>query len=271
MAERLTDCDFSVTSKFDLNLKQMFQEFRGFLETSKSNEPNDTLVFYFSGHGVEYKGVQYFIPVNMEDPEDEKDIIKTAFSCDDAIRDIAEKVSEGLKIIISDACRSEFKKVLNDIGSRTGNTYDSININFDPNKSSQDYATKQNKLVIGPNMAKEKSLCAGFTGYEIPPSHISWHESSVDAKANSKRERKNIIRMCAVTKGEMADAGYGNNLSYYTKALIKHILNLNQSLLSLNIRISEELKFGDAKPEIAIIAPEEIVNTFRFNENGEHL
>ena len=79
------------------------------------------------------------------------------------------------------------------------------------------------------------------------------------------RVKKNIVRMCAVASGEQADAGYGNELSYYTKALINNILNPNQSILSLNIKISEELKRWGAKPEIAIIAPEDIVNTFRFN------
>ena len=199
MVKKLTDCDFSVTSKFDLTLTQMFQEFREFLDKLKSNKPNDTLLFFFSGHGVEYKGVQYFIPVDMDDPENEQDIMHTAFSCDDAIKNIAEKVSEGLKIIISDACRSEFKKVLNDIESRTGNTFDSININFDPNKPSKDYAGRQDDLVGRPKLVKQKSLCSGFPGGEPALSVDPFgEEPCIYAESRAKRERKNIVRMLSL-------------------------------------------------------------------------
>ena len=89
MKNKLAACGFNVTSKFDLNKTQMSQEFSSFLTTIK---PTDTLLFYLSGHGVEYKGLQYFIPVGMGDPEYEQDIVNTAFSCDLAIQNIAEKV-----------------------------------------------------------------------------------------------------------------------------------------------------------------------------------
>ena len=70
--------------------------------------------------------------------------------------------------------------------------------------------------------------------------------------------------MCAVTRGEKADAGQNDDLSFYTKALANNILNWNQSILNLNIKISDEFKKWGSKPEMDIIAPESIVNTFRF-------
>ena len=262
MGIRLKDCNFSVDSKFNLNRTQMSQEFDAFLQKLTSN---DTILFYFSGHGVEYKGVQYFIPVDMEDPEKEEDIKNTAFCCDLAIKNIARKVRKGLKIIISDACRSEFKKVLSDIGFRTGNTYDSININFDPNRPNKEYEARLGSLELGPSMDGMKSLCSRFSGEQPPPVSPHLHRLSVESQT-LKTEMKNIVRMCAVVRGEKADAGYKNNLSYYTKALVNNIARSNQSMLILNIKISEELKFGDAKPEMAIVGPERIVETFRFKQ-----
>ena len=264
MGMKLEDCKFSVNSRFNLNRRQMNEELDTFLEKVDSN---DIILFYFSGHGVEYRGVQYFIPIDMDDPEKEEDIMKTAFSCDLAIKKIAKKVRKGLKLIISDSCRSEFKKVLNNIGLRTGNTYDSINIDFNPNRPDKEFLARVGSLEIGPNIDETKSLCAGFSGQ--PPTAVtsSFRKSSVES-LRLKREIKNIVRMCAVTRGEKADAGYGNNLSYYTKALVSNITTTNQSIISLNIRICKEFEFGDAKPEIAIIAPDEIVDSFRFKEQS---
>ena len=258
MQKKLADCGFRVTSRFDLTQSQMFHEFSSFLNKTKSN---DTLLFYFSGHGVEYKGLQYFIPVGMDDPEYEQDIVKTAFSCDHAIQIMMEKVKKQLKIIISDACRSEFKMVLRDIGSRTGNTYDSINIEFDPNKTKKEYEARSDGFVIGQNLTSNKSVCSGFDNGQ--PNLEAVFENALSTGLNST-DKHNIVRMCAVSRGEMADAGQNNDLSYYTKSLTNNMLNWNQSILRLNIKISENFRKWGAKPEIAIIAPDETVNTFRF-------
>ena len=261
MKNKLAGCGFSVTSKFDLNNAQMSQEFSSFLTKIKST---DTLLFYFSGHGVEYKGLQYFIPVGMDDPEYEQDIVNTAFSCDLAIQNISEKVKKGLKIIISDACRSEFKKVLTNIGSRTGNTYDSINIEFNPNKQNgahKEYKTMRDDRVIGKTLFPTKASCTGFDNGRPYPEAISANAPSICSNSTAKQ---NIVRMCAVTRGEKADAGQNDDLSFYTKALTDNILNWNQSILNLNIKISDEFRKWGSKPEMEIIAPDRSVNTFRF-------
>ena len=261
MKNKLAGCGFSVTSRFDLNKAQMSQEFSSFLTKMKST---DTLLFYFSGHGVEYKGLQYFIPVGMDDPEYEQDIVNTAFSCDLAIQKMAEKVKKGLKIIISDACRSEFKKVLRDIGSRTGNTYDSIKIEFNPNKQNKthkQYKPKTDVLVNGQTLSPKKAACSGFDDGRLNPEPIFDHAASIGVNSTAKQ---NIVRMCAVTRGEKADAGQNDDLSFYTKALTNNILNWNQSILKLNIKISDEFKKWGSKPEMDIIAPDQGVNTFRF-------
>lgn len=258
LGKKLTDFDFTVHSKINLNLTQMGQEFDKILDELNSD---DTVLFFFSGHGVEYKGVQYFIPVSMKDPEKEQDIMTTAFSCDLAIKRIAKKVTNGLKLIISDACRSEFKKVLNDIGSRTGNTYESININYNPNKPDKEYVSEMATVKIDPTSDRAKALCDGFS--DVQPSSVKPDLRKLSVESSDiKKETKNLIRMCAVARGEKADAGYGNNLSQYTKALINSIDKPRQSIMSLNIRISKEL--WDVKPEIAIIGPGDIIDTFRF-------
>ena len=184
MKEILEECKFKVSMYIDLRLEQMKQHLHEFTQKIKFN---DEVVFYFSGHGIEYKGEQLYIPCLMEEPSEELEILLTAFSVDDAIKNICNAVSRGLKIIISDACRAEYMHVLKDISSRTGVHYNEFNVQFNPNNNRE-------------GITKGGPMKGGVT-----------------------KIQSNLVRMFAVSRGENAEAGTRENLSVYTKSLAKFL------------------------------------------------
>ena len=180
MKKVLEECKFSVSMYNDLGLEQMIESLDTFLTLLKNN---DEVVFYFSGHGMEYHGRQLFVPCKMIDPSEESGIESTAFKVGVAIQKLCQKVNMGIKIIISDACRAEYTHVLKKIISRTGVYYDGLNISFDPN-----------------NQQCENPKKGGVT-----------------------KKQRNVVRMFAVSQGQQADADIKNGLSVYTKSLTKHL------------------------------------------------
>ena len=189
----------------------------------------DHAIFYFSGHGLSYQGEQLLVPCEMEQPEKEYQIRYKAFSCEYVVHELARYTTNGCKIIITDCCRSEYWHVLKGIGSRNGFEFNNVSIEFDPNNAQN---KKKNK------------------GY-------------------SDVETRNIVRMCAASSGQAAEAGLGSSLSYYTRALLNHILIPNLSIMELNIKICSDLEERDAKPEICFTAPGDIVNDFRFKKSED--
>ena len=201
----------------------MYERFNSFAQKLNSK---DSALFYYSGHGLSYQGQQLLVPCNMEQPEKEFQIRYTAFSCEYVIDELAKYSSGGLKIIITDACRTEYLQVLKGIGSNNGFNFNNVSIKFDPNNVNSDFTAKG----------------------------VYW-------------ETRNIVRMCAASSGQAAEAPKGNALSIYTKSLLNNILLPKQSIMDLNIKICTELEERDAKPEISFTAPGEIVSSFRFKDN----
>ena len=104
MEATLKACDFTVKKYIDLNLKDMMDKFNKF---TGSLMEDDVVLMYFSGHGLEYRGEQFFIPVNMKEPDEPFKIRSTAFNCDTAKSHLHQRVDSGLKFIFCDCCRSE--------------------------------------------------------------------------------------------------------------------------------------------------------------------
>ena len=225
MKRKLEECKFEVSFHTDLDNNQMKHKFDEFTHTLREN---DSVLFYFSGHGLSYNGRQFLIPCNMIEPENAYQIKFKAFGCHAAILQLARYVGSGLKIIITDACRTEYEKVLKGIRLKTGDAY---SIKFDPN------GIRNNVPDVQKNISDDVEL-------------------------------RNVIRMCASIDGQAAEAPIGSSLSYYTQSMLNNILTPNQSIMQMNIAISEGLKERDANPELSIIRAGTLVETFRFNENN---
>jgi hypothetical protein len=101
MAIMLERLGFKVTLKTDANQRAMKQSIRAF---GKQLAKGGVGLFYFAGHGIQYSGRNYLIPVHA-DVQSEADV---EYEAVDAGRVLAqmEKAGNNLNIIILDACRN---------------------------------------------------------------------------------------------------------------------------------------------------------------------
>lgn len=101
MAKALKKLGFSVTLKTDADQRTMKQSIRAF---GKQLAKGGVGLFYFAGHGIQYSGRNYLIPVHAE-VQSEADV---EYEAVDAGRVLAqmERAGNNLNIIILDACRN---------------------------------------------------------------------------------------------------------------------------------------------------------------------
>ena len=99
----LRGCDFDVTLKIDKSLDEMNTAFNEFLNKL---DMESVAVFYFSGHGCEYKGRPFYFPCQWKSGPPQ-DILNTGFDCHNARNKINNKVSIGLKMILPTQVRTK--------------------------------------------------------------------------------------------------------------------------------------------------------------------
>jgi hypothetical protein len=103
MRDFLTDAGFKVFFIENASFAKMNDGVNLFLDALKFGEVG---FIYYSGHGVEYKGRNYLLPVNFN-ASDEEEIPRQALD----ISAVVEKISKAerkVNIVIIDACRSSF-------------------------------------------------------------------------------------------------------------------------------------------------------------------
>lgn len=104
MAERLSEIGFRVHGDgplLDQDLHGMQVAIRDF---TRSLNPGDLAVFYFAGHGVEYKGTNYLIPTDDEEISFAEDVPDWAYPAPRLLERLAATGATG--VIILDACRN---------------------------------------------------------------------------------------------------------------------------------------------------------------------
>ncbi len=104
MAARLSEIGFRVHGdgpQLQQSLREMQVSIRDF---TRSLNPGDMAVFYFAGHGVEYKGTNYLIPVDDEEIAFAEDIPDWSYPAPRLLERLAATGATG--IIILDACRN---------------------------------------------------------------------------------------------------------------------------------------------------------------------
>ena len=89
--------NFNVTKLTDVDYKRFKSSLNQF---AKRISPRTTVLFYFSGHGLQYNGENYLAPIETINTNYEKlirlnDILK-----------IMDRASNGIKLVFLDACRS---------------------------------------------------------------------------------------------------------------------------------------------------------------------
>jgi hypothetical protein len=114
IAAELTAVGFDVTLKQDVSEKAM----KAALRDLKSRvQGGDDVVFYFSGHGVQFGGTNYLIPVDIT-ADSEAQVADDAVSLQRILDDLTEQKAR-FSLAIIDACRSNpFKEAGRAIGGR---------------------------------------------------------------------------------------------------------------------------------------------------------
>ncbi len=100
MANALRKVGFNVILKTNLDKPQFDKTLAEF---ARAASDADVALFYFAGHGVQYRGQNYFIPVDAT-PRDNKDIEFLTVAMSSVVK--AANEARKTKIIILDACRN---------------------------------------------------------------------------------------------------------------------------------------------------------------------
>lgn len=101
IAQFLRNTGFTVTELLDADLAKMRAAVDRF---SLDLSNNDVGLIYYSGHGIEYKGRNYFVPVNAS-IQDEQEIPRQAFDATEILEKVG-RFKSGAMILIVDACRN---------------------------------------------------------------------------------------------------------------------------------------------------------------------
>jgi tetratricopeptide (TPR) repeat protein len=98
---KLESLNFEVTTVTDADYKRFNDAVRDFANNAKRSKTAVALFFY-TGHGVQYENVSYFLPVNIDDVGD---LLGGAASLDRVMMALEDTKAE-VKIVMLDACRS---------------------------------------------------------------------------------------------------------------------------------------------------------------------
>ena len=103
IAETLKELDFTVTTVIDGDRKEMIKAIRAF---GKSLDKKTIALFYYAGHGVQYNGENYLIPVGALPEITERSYLEDeAVTLSRVTRVISESGSK-LNFVFLDACRN---------------------------------------------------------------------------------------------------------------------------------------------------------------------
>ncbi len=102
VAEKLKGLGFEVVLKLDATKENMEKELSVFGEKAKDY---DVAMFYYAGHGIQSKGVNYLIPTNINDLAENN--LKWKCVNIEQVLDVMEDSQCKLKIVVLDACRND--------------------------------------------------------------------------------------------------------------------------------------------------------------------
>ncbi len=91
---------FKVTLEENASQRDMLTTFKNYIAQA---ERHDVRLIYFAGHGVQWRGKNYLIPVDIE-IQREEDLVNNAVDLTEVVERLTN-MRQGINIIIVDACR----------------------------------------------------------------------------------------------------------------------------------------------------------------------
>jgi Caspase domain len=105
MAQALSELGFQVIKEKDQGKDEMVALIQQFAAASNDAE---VAIFYFSGHGIQFEGDNYLIPIDVDDQEIFRDPKRYAIDMEDPL--VETKLGHAhVKIYIFDACRESLR------------------------------------------------------------------------------------------------------------------------------------------------------------------
>ncbi|MEZ5650145.1 MAG: caspase family protein [Burkholderiaceae bacterium] len=101
VAGTLQDLNFDVTLLENGSLRDMIQALRHWLIASRGAAVR---AFYFAGHGTQYRGRNYLVPVDLS-ISDEQELDRRALVLSEVV-DAVSQLRDGVNFVIVDACRT---------------------------------------------------------------------------------------------------------------------------------------------------------------------
>ncbi|MBL4891060.1 MAG: caspase family protein [Rhizobiaceae bacterium] len=104
IGDTLTSLGFNVTTATNISRREMNQTLQNF---NNSIRPDDIVLFFFAGHGVEIDGENYLLPIDVPDAKgDQLDFIKgETIRLNRVLEDLRARKAK-LSLVILDACRN---------------------------------------------------------------------------------------------------------------------------------------------------------------------
>lgn len=116
MARALAQAGYIVALEKDRSLKELQASLRAFRQTIG---PDDEVVFYFSGHGVQVDGTNYLLPIDIRGNSSEEQVQDDAVSLGKILDDLGQRKPR-FTLAIVDACRNNpFAGLGRSVGGRT--------------------------------------------------------------------------------------------------------------------------------------------------------
>lgn len=98
--DKLVRLGFKVKLEENATQRSMLAAFRNYIAQA---ERNDVRLIYFAGHGVQWRGKNYLVPIDI-DIQREEDLASNAVDLTEVVERLAN-MRQGINIIIVDACR----------------------------------------------------------------------------------------------------------------------------------------------------------------------
>lgn len=101
IAARLSELGFTVVRSLNQTKQSLDKAIQTFSNRAKGA---DVALFFYAGHGIQYQGDNYLVPVDAQLPSEEY----VKYNCTNAniVLDVMERLGCSMKIVILDACRN---------------------------------------------------------------------------------------------------------------------------------------------------------------------
>jgi len=220
----------------------------------KKLQSNTVGLFYFSGHGVQYEGSNYLIPIGAMSRVSAPEHLRYKAVNAGYVLGVMKQSGSGLNIVILDACRNNpfksFSRSLNKGLKRMSSAEGTIiaystspgKVALDGNNRNSPYTEQLIKSMKIPNLPVElmlkqvrKSVKAKTGGKQSP-----WYEASIDGdfyfnqETVQKHEQPTGIKKHFVNLLRMQ----GESINFYVKGPLKLAQEKCEKLRGMNIQCS---------------------------------